>query len=115
MDGIENRIRKHVEDWLKKYHNVGESAGGSGHLGSVSLTILGSELTKSNGRITTEVEYEISVETEFTYYPDNSPKSTKYRRKFEFDVAGKLDRIYDSEVISTNMEFDLPNLADDQD
>lgn len=115
MDEIENRIRMYMENWLKIHHKVGESAGGSGHLGSVSLSILSTELTKSNGRIITEVEYEISVETEFTYYPDNPPKFTKYKRKFEFDAAEKLDRIYDSEVISTNMEFDLPDLLDDQD
>ena len=110
-----NRIRKHIENWLKKHHNVGDSAGGSGHLGSVSLSILGTELTKSNDRIKAEVQYEISVETEFTYYPDNPPKFTKYKRMFEFDGFGVLGRIHDSEVLSTNMEFDLPDLLDDED
>ncbi|MHA1480664.1 MAG: hypothetical protein ACTSQZ_04510 [Candidatus Thorarchaeota archaeon] len=115
MDEIENRIRKYVEGWLKKHHNVGESAGGSGHLGSVSWGLQDIELTQSKDRIIADVEYEISVETEFTYYPDNPPKFTKYKRKFEFDVVGELNRIHDCKVISTNMEFDLPDLVDDED
>ncbi len=115
MDETENRIRTYIENWLKKHHNVGESAGGSGHLGSVSLSILSTELTKSKDRIIAEVQYDISVETEFTYYPDNPPKFTKYNRRFEFDGVGELNRIHDSEVLSTNMEFDLPDLLDVED
>ena len=115
MDEVNNRIREYVMNWLKKHHNVGESAGGSGHLGSVSLSIIGTKLTKSNDRIIAEVEYDISVETEFTYYPDNPPKFTKYKRMFEFDGAEELVRVRDSEVLSTNMEFDLPDLLDDED
>ncbi|MHA1576968.1 MAG: hypothetical protein ACTSU3_06370 [Candidatus Thorarchaeota archaeon] len=115
MDEVNNRFRNRIEDWLKKHHNVGETVGGSGHLGSVSLGVLLLEQTESNGRIIVKVEYDISVETEFSYYPDNPPRYTKYMRIFEFDGVGELKKIHESEVLETNIDLDLPNLLDDDD
>lgn len=115
MDEVSNRIRVYIENWLKKHHNVGESSGGSGHLGSVSLEIRGIKLTKAESEIIANVEYDISVETEFTYYPDNPPKYTKYNRSFNFDEVGEIEKIHDSEILSTNVEFDPPDFLDDED
>ena len=62
-------IKEAVTRALEKKHKTGDRAGGSGHLGFVSLTNVVIEDTKRNpdGGYRVSVSYDIFVETEFEY------------------------------------------------
>lgn len=62
-------IRDTVIKALERKHKIGDRAGGSGHLGFVSLANVVIENTQSttNGGFRVSVSYHIFVETEFEY------------------------------------------------
>ena len=64
-----DQIKEAVIKALEKKHKTGERAGGSGHLGFVSLSNVVIDDTKStsDGGYRVSVSYDIFVETEFEY------------------------------------------------
>jgi hypothetical protein len=92
-------IEKIVSEQIKLDKNVGQQAGGSGHLGYVSYRInqidepIRAQFEEKNvWKIT--YTYTITVETEFTYYPDNPPKEYKYQKILLVDNTGKVVKDY---------------------
>ena len=91
----EKEIREIIKGKIDQDEELGESVGGSGHLGYKSYKInhmSKPEKIQSNNeehvRIT--YEYTIYVETEFTYYPDNPPHEYKYRKTIFLDKGGNI-------------------------
>ncbi len=100
----EETLRGIVSKTIEKDEALGEGVGGSGHRGYVSygLDEVGAPWRSiEEGVVRWEVTYRYTVfiETEFTYYPDNPPYETHYRKTIVLDVAGVIvrgsDREYD--------------------
>ena len=91
------KIEKIVTRVITRDEKLGHRAGGSGHSGHTSFVIntLGNpKKIKFKGRTAWEVTYDytISIETEFTYYPDNPPREYQYRKTITLDDNGKEKR-----------------------
>jgi hypothetical protein len=80
---------------IEKEHSIGESAGGSGHLGYTSikgLMIDGIQqlAVKGDGGWKITYRYRLVTETEFTCYPDNPPYESSYAREIVVDKKGEV-------------------------
>ena len=91
----DSELKEIVEAKIKRDEDLGERAGGSGHLGFVSFELLGIQDPKTI--VLKDVEcceitytYVIIVETEFTYYPDNPPYEHKYQKTIVIDPSGNI-------------------------
>jgi len=73
----EKKIREIVESQIRQDNELGERAGGSGHLSYVSYRV--DEIIPRDlpdGQIEVAYTYTLITETEFTCYPDNPPYET---------------------------------------
>lgn len=70
----EEEIREIVKQKIETDEQLGNQAGGSGHLGFKGY-VLNEVKTKqlSESKLEIRYAYTVYVETEFTYYPDNPP------------------------------------------
>ena len=89
------KIEKIVERVITRDEKLGRSTGGSGHSGYTSYVIntLGNPFKiKYQGKDAWEITYDytITVETEFTYYPDNPPKEYQYKKAIIIDQNGRI-------------------------
>ena len=72
-------IKEIIESYIEKTENLGDQTGGSGHMGFVSYNLVEYNSQELPGKkVEIIFKYVISVETEFTYYPDNPPMETEY-------------------------------------
>jgi len=104
---LEEHERATIKSWLREHHKIGDSVGGSGHLGSTALTIEKIKTSEGSTRRIVVVLYEISISTEFTCYPDNPPKYTRYSRTFELTDSGIVFKVHPAKIISTNLDLQL--------
>jgi hypothetical protein len=79
-------------------HSLGESVGGSGHLGYTSIAnikikdiIRKGDATDAYWEIT--YEYVLETTTEFTVYPDNPPYRSMYCKSVRIDAEGNIQRV----------------------
>jgi len=92
--------KEQIEDIVKQKINEdehpGEAVGGSGHLGYKSVDLKAIE-TKVTDDDTIEVTYEyiITVETEFTFYPDNPPMEYPCRKTIRLNSKGMVVTSHD--------------------
>lgn len=80
---------------IENEHSLGESAGGSGHLGYTSirgLTVEDIQQEVIDGKVCWKINYQYTLvtETEFTYYPDNPPDTSRYTKEITVDAEGKI-------------------------
>jgi len=79
-------ILKIIEQKISSDHKLGEQTGGSGHKGSVEYQINDFETVQiSPNQLEITYSYNISIVTEFTYYPDNPPMEFPYHKKIVVD------------------------------
>ena len=84
-------LEKKIREEINKKRNLGEHAGGSGHLAFRSITKFNlgelKEITyKGKQAYEITCEYEIYTETEFLHPPENDKYYTEhYKDKFIFD------------------------------
>lgn len=86
----EKKIREIVESQIRQDNELGERAGGSGHLSYVSYRI--DEIIPrdlQDGRTEIAYTYTLIIETEFTYYPDNPPYEDPRSGIVIVDASGK--------------------------
>jgi hypothetical protein len=81
--------------YIEKEHSLGESTGGSGHLGYTSLrglTVKDVQQRVVDGAVCWKIDYQYTLvtETEFTYYPDNPPQSSAYTKEIIVDAEGRI-------------------------
>lgn len=81
--------------YIENAHRIGESAGGSGHMGYTSLrgpTIERIRQCLVNGDARWEIafRYTLVTETEFTCYPDNPPHERTHTKKLLVDEKGTV-------------------------
>ena len=108
----ESKLKDIVKAKITQDEDLGDQAGGSGHLGHVSYLI---DSIRKPERVQTDVgdewkisyDYTLIVETEFTYYPDNPPREYKYRKTIIIDDDGEI--ISESPKKATNSPFSPPN------
>ncbi len=87
-EAIKAIIRKQIE----KDERLGDQVGGSGHSSFVSYTIKDYETKPlENNALKIKYSYEVTVETEFTYYPDNPPQVYKHEKTIVVDRTGLID------------------------
>jgi hypothetical protein len=91
----EKRLEDIVHDKIGQDEKLGDQVGGSGHMSFVSSSI--DEIKKPekamiDGKDCWKIEYHytVTVETEFTYYPDNPPYTYKYGKTIHVDDDGNL-------------------------
>ncbi|MFX0125228.1 MAG: hypothetical protein ACFFAE_16495 [Candidatus Hodarchaeota archaeon] len=91
----EKEISEIIKDKIELDENLGEQVGGSGHLGYKSFKI--DHINKPKKIITATDKtwritytYTLSVETEFTYDPDNPPHEYKYKKAIILDKRRKI-------------------------
>ncbi len=78
----ENDILEIINQKIHSDEELGEQAGGSGHLGFVSYSIDDYTVTRiSSELIEIKFKYTLITETEFTYYPDNPPHASHIEKK----------------------------------
>ena len=85
------KLEKTIRSIIESEENLGEQAGGSGHLSNVSYTIdrIGTPFhDEENWSVL--VVYTIVVETEFTVYPDRPPYERTYARTIIVDKEGNV-------------------------
>jgi hypothetical protein len=92
-----SKIEKIVTRVITRDEKLGSRAGGSGHSGYSSFVIntLGNpSKTPFKGRSAWEITYHytLTIETEFTQYPDNPPQEYKYEKRIIIDQNGRLLR-----------------------
>jgi hypothetical protein len=88
-------LEKIVSKVIENQEKLGEAAGGSGHLSSTSYKIQNIETPikcefKSQPAWEINFAYDVFVETEFTYYPDNPPYEYHYVNKVVVNEAGDI-------------------------
>jgi len=106
----DSKIRGIVAAKIEADEALGEQVGGSGHLAYVRYDI--DKISKPK-KVETEEEtvweityaYTISVETEFTYSPDNPPHEYKYQKTIVIDAEGKIIRESKKEVKGSNIDL----------
>ncbi len=91
MEFTKDAIKRIVASVIERREKLGESAGGSGHFGytSYNITRISAPVeVQEKGKTLFKVTctYELVVETEFTYYPDNPP------HRFPKEIELLLDR-----------------------
>jgi hypothetical protein len=87
----ENIARKKIN----KDHTLGESVGGSGHIGYTALKDFGIQeiipVSKNNRKYwKISYEYTLATETEFTIAPDHLPSSHRYSKTIVVDNKDKI-------------------------
>ena len=71
--------------------DLGEHVGGSGHLGFKSYQLKNIDMTTlPDDKIQVIYGYIVSVETEFTYYPDNPPMEYPRKKKIIINSTGDI-------------------------
>ncbi len=90
-----SKIEKIVTRVITHDEKLGNRVGGSGHSGHTSFVIntLGNPIKRQfKGRNEWEITYDytITIETEFTYYPDNPPKEYRYKKTILIDQDGHI-------------------------
>ena len=99
-EGIKAIIRKKIES----DENIGEKAGGSGHLSSIDYIIDEiSEPEKAGENYHIKYQYTVSITTEFTIYPDNPPH--EYTREVVIEINNKGDILKEVSSKSINDNF----------
>lgn len=83
-----------VENFLKSHEKLGDCGGESGHLAYVSLNILKISEPKQITPLEWEINFEflLTIETEFTYEPDNPAYKYKYKQQIIIDKNGSILR-----------------------
>lgn len=97
MSFSEQEIRNRVSAFIEAEENLGDQAGGSGHLSHVSYQIdtidweLDHDREDQKGQYArVQFVYTISVVTEFTYEPDNPPYTEQYKQCILLDRDYRL-------------------------
>jgi len=111
------KINQIITKYLEVSENVGEHAGGSGHLSDKSVKITKIFEAFLNAPNTWEIsfQYVVFVITEFTYYPDNPPHETHYKSSIIIDDLGQIIYTFPKEMIepvpgiSMFPDFKLPD------
>lgn len=77
----ENEVLEIIKQKIRSDEKLGHQTGGSGHAGFVDYTVDGFQtLQNSPELLEIAYSYRVSVETEFTYYPDNPPAEYCYQK-----------------------------------
>jgi hypothetical protein len=92
------RAKEIVRRKIELDHSLGESVGGSGHLGYTSIANIEIKniIRKDDAAsVYWEITYEYVLETttEFTVYPDNPPYRSTYRKIVRTDSEGNIQRM----------------------
>ena len=86
----DKEIEKLVRQKIESEEELGEQAGGSGHLSYVSYRIDRIDTKKlSGGKLEITYKYILKVESEFTYLPDNPPYEYPYEKTMVVDKLGR--------------------------
>ena len=90
-----SKIEKIVTRVITHDEKLGHNVGGSGHSGYTSFVINslgnpGKRQFKSRNAWEITYDYTITIETEFTYYPDNPPKEYRYKKTILIDQDGHI-------------------------
>lgn len=103
------KILEIVSSKISKDENIGEHAGGSGHLSSIGFTLDEvSEAEKTADNYKLSYKYTISVTTEFTIYPDNPPHEYSREVVILVNEKGEIIKEISSRSINDNfIPFDL--------
>lgn len=106
----EERLREIVTHQIREEEELGESAGGSGHLGFSDFDLLKIARPvafkgRQQGLWKLNFEYRITIETEFTYEPDNPPDEYVYSKSITIDRDGVVVDQEPKQLIRTNREF----------
>jgi hypothetical protein len=80
-------VKKKIADEEKP----GELAGESGHLGYKSFELKNIDIIETdNTKVEVIYDYIVTVETEFTYFPDNPPYQYSHRKLIIINSEGKI-------------------------
>jgi hypothetical protein len=94
----DHEVRSILERKISEDENLGERAGGSGHLGFVDYRLEEHSVRRiTPDSVVIDYRYTVTVETEFTYYPDNPP--AEYANHKRITVNSRRE-IVDSEDLS---------------
>jgi hypothetical protein len=87
----EKDIEELIKKQISKDEKTGEHAGGSGHLSFVTSSIDQTVIKKEEkNHLVITYWYTISIESEFTCYPDNPPYVNHYKRTIIIDKKGRI-------------------------
>ena len=90
-------IAEIIKKKITEDEKPGEQTGGSGHLGYKSFEIKNIETKEiENNKVKIIYDYIVTVETEFTYYPDNPPYQYPHKKKIIINSEGKI--IHEKEI-----------------
>ena len=82
MYSQKEKIGKLSEKEIDKQVNLGEQAGGSGHLAYVSYRIDDIRISEAQkGYVQIDYDYTLFTEAEFTCYPDNPPYESSHQNR----------------------------------
>ena len=85
------KIAEIIHQKITRDERPGEQVGGSGHLGYKSFELKSIETTElANDSIQVVYDYLVTIETEFTYYPDNPPTEYLHRKKIILNSKGEI-------------------------
>jgi len=107
MKDLNQQIEKIVRQKIESDENLGSQAGGSGHLGHVSYEINKLNFEEVNDEYVVEYDYTLYTETEFTYYPDNPPYESSYRKRLTLGL--ELNILAETNAESLGGTFEMPN------
>ncbi|PLX06139.1 MAG: hypothetical protein C0596_16780 [Marinilabiliales bacterium] len=102
----QDKIKEIILQYLNKEEEAGNSSGGSGHMAfkSVgSIEIIDTIFQKIQTQII--FKYRVTIETEFTYYPDNPPYFYDYKQSILINDCGEILNTGEKILLKTNMEF----------
>jgi hypothetical protein len=109
------RTREIVTRTIEHDEQLGEQAGGSGHLAEVSYEI--DEIAApvevvDEGRTLFEIAYAYTLitVTEFTIYPDNPPHESSYRKSIVVDEEGTIVEESAREAAKTDRPWSAPDV-----
>lgn len=87
----EEELKSFLDRKIKSDEDIGEHAGGSGHLSDVGYELKDySSKELSESKLEIIYQYIVYVTTEFTYYPDNPPYEYPHKKKLIVDNEMKI-------------------------
>jgi len=87
----EHEVVKIIKSHIEKTETLGEQIGGSGHLGYIGYKLLDYKFEQLPGeQLRINYKYVISIETEFTYEPDNPPMQTEYEKEIKINEHNEV-------------------------
>lgn len=111
MEQNRQLIKKRILSFVEEQEQIGDQSSGSGHMAFISVEIDDNFVIKprenSEFAYAIDFTYTKTIDTEFTYYPDNPPQIYVYSQRCYCDNKYQITGFEKPKLISSNFDLSL--------